>query len=292
MRLGFYSKMHNDRSCEGFTLLELLLVLAVLSVILVPLVGIQSTFHQQEHYAQNQHKLEDIRQAMQTFLKIEGFLPCPDTDGDGRENRQAGGQCKHHTGQLPYLLLQTHAEDAYGQPFMYVANTKSKRSEFRQACRSASVFSRAGHVTNEYYECGTSKARFCKPGQCNDACNDPCYSKTVEKTLPPYFNQFTPPRGATTALNGALRVCTDQAAKCAGSTALSRVAGNSVPVVVLSFGHRGRSIWKACEQASARGQENCDGDRYFIQFAPSKTMSQQVIWLSVQEIKTLRDYYW
>lgn len=292
MKSSAYRKTHASNPCAGFTLLELLLVLAVLSVILVPLVGIQSTFHQQSHYAQNQKKLEDIRQAMQTFLKIEGFLPCPDTDGDGQEDREAGGQCDHHTGQLPYLLLQTHASDAYGQPFMYVANTKSKRSDFRQACGSASVFSRAGDVTNEYYECDNSKARFCSSGQCNDACTDHCDLKAVETTSPPYFNRLTPPRGATTALNGALRVCTNQVAKCAGGTALSRVAGNSVPVVVLSFGHRGQSIWDACENAGAKEQENCDGDRYFIQFAPSKTMDQQVIWLSVQEIKTLRDYYW
>ena len=46
------------------------------------------------------------------------YLPCPDTDGDGRENR-TGVTCDHPTGLFPWVDLGVASQDAWGNHLLY-----------------------------------------------------------------------------------------------------------------------------------------------------------------------------
>ena len=56
----------------------------------------------------------------QTVLK-HPYLPCPDTDNDGRENRAANA-CISQNGLLPWVDLATAAQDAWGNRLRYAVD--------------------------------------------------------------------------------------------------------------------------------------------------------------------------
>jgi prepilin-type N-terminal cleavage/methylation domain-containing protein len=51
-------------------------------------------------------------------LSTRHYLPCPDTDGDGRENR-TGSACTSPYGLFPWVDLGTAAQDAWGNRLYY-----------------------------------------------------------------------------------------------------------------------------------------------------------------------------
>jgi len=52
---------------------------------------------------------------------VRHYLPCPDTDNDGRENRQAGNPnaCSASAGLLPWVTLASAQHDAWGNRLRY-----------------------------------------------------------------------------------------------------------------------------------------------------------------------------
>ena len=47
------------------------------------------------------------------------YLPCPDTNGDGTENRLASGECDQARGYFPWVGLSTASQDAWGNRILY-----------------------------------------------------------------------------------------------------------------------------------------------------------------------------
>lgn len=280
---------------RGFTLLEMALFIAVLGVLLSFSHQAWVQTQQLTKSEQNQQQLHAIKQALLNHLKVNHFLPCPDTDQDGYENRRANGTCQKDFGPLPYLNLGGIGhQDAYGQPFLYATNrysdSNTASNNSRMLCRSASAFARSGSYINELFYCPSIQQSFCLESQCESACNGICQSQQIQRDQPPYLHRITPPLGTSTALLGALRVCGGQLQSCTSSSALSKLAGNLLPVVIVSFGANGAPTWKDCQQAHPLEQENCDGDGYFLQHPISEQFDDQLAWLTIFELKqTLRD---
>lgn len=47
------------------------------------------------------------------------YLPCPDADGNGTENRPAGAECLQTRGYFPWVNLGTASQDAWGNRIWY-----------------------------------------------------------------------------------------------------------------------------------------------------------------------------
>ncbi|KUJ72912.1 hypothetical protein AVO41_03785 [Thiomicrospira sp. WB1] len=269
-----------------------MIVLTLVSIIMMPVVGIKQGFFYHEKSVENRERLVNIQQSMKTFIQINGYLPCPDTNGDGQQDRISNLRCRDDQGQLPYLDLQVKANDVYGNPILYAVNTNADNTDILEACTSASLFGHSGQVTNTWQKCDTTDKRFCKLTQCQNACDGTCKHNEVVRQQPPYLHTLTPPRGMTSALNGALRVCGHQADTCKNKTPLSKVDANVVPVVIVSFGPNGQSTWQDCDNAYPEEQLNCNGKRYFNQKPLSDHFRHQLTWLSTPEIKTLINSHW
>ena len=78
----------------GFSLLEMVIVLAILGVLIAGIVGPLATRFEQKQRQETFAKLDVIKDAIYGFVITNGRLPCPDTDttpADGIENPVGGG---------------------------------------------------------------------------------------------------------------------------------------------------------------------------------------------------------
>jgi len=110
--------MTNQR---GFSLIELAIVLVIVTLLIGGLAVPLSAQIQARRIAETNKTLEDAREAIIGFSRTRGgklYLPCPDTDGDGVENRTAGN-CDAQVGALPWITLGTGEQDAWGNRLRY-----------------------------------------------------------------------------------------------------------------------------------------------------------------------------
>ena len=109
----------------GFTLVELSIVLVIvgllLSAFLVPL-RVQLELR---NSSETRASLSEIRDALvgyalsHTAADGRPFLPCPDTDGDGLENRNAPNICTQLEGGLPFADLGVIGTDNWNNRYRY-----------------------------------------------------------------------------------------------------------------------------------------------------------------------------
>lgn len=124
---------------HAFTLLELAIVLAILGVLaaatLAPL-GVQLEARARRSTEQ---RLDAAIEALYGYAVMHGHLPCPDApdDGDGREDRDAGGRCRSAAGLLPGVDLGVADRDAWGNRLRYHVTTRLPGSS------SGAAFTRA-----------------------------------------------------------------------------------------------------------------------------------------------------
>jgi hypothetical protein len=57
--------------------------------------------------------------AMTHQIAGQPYLPCPDTVGDGIENRDAAGICASEEGLFPWVTMGTASQDAWGNRLRY-----------------------------------------------------------------------------------------------------------------------------------------------------------------------------
>lgn len=277
---------------RGFSLIELMIALMLLGLVIKTASSGISQHRTSSLYQSTKSQLEQIKQALLSHLSINGYLPCPDIDQNGYENRHTNGQCSSHQGALPYLELGGVGYlDSFGQRFFYAINThatsNTSANNHRLTCRSASLFARHGNISNSLSQCSQDQRMHCTGTQCLHHCSGSCVNINIERNQPPYFSRITPPLGASSALNGALRICNGQAPHCSNTTALSHLAGNQLPAVVISYGKNGRETWHNCANANPREQINCNGDRYFQINRQDDTFDDMLVWLTIHEIKLL-----
>ncbi|WP_019894136.1 type II secretion system protein [Hydrogenovibrio halophilus] len=110
---------------NGFTLVEIAIVLAILGFLTAGILGGLGAFRDSADFKQDERQLKDIKEALLSFVAVNGYLPCPDTDGDGRENRDGDNSCTSSSDELPFADLGTHSKNPWGHSYQYVVNSEA-----------------------------------------------------------------------------------------------------------------------------------------------------------------------
>lgn len=115
---------------QGFTLIELAMVLFILGLLLSSFLAPLAARVEQRERNDTQIQLDEINKVLLGYVIRNGQFPCPDCrlDGegtcvaadvdDGLEDRNAG-ECKSEVGNLPWNELGVDENDAWGQHFTY-----------------------------------------------------------------------------------------------------------------------------------------------------------------------------
>ncbi len=121
--------MKNFSSPRGFTLVELTLVLLIVALLMGGMMIPLSAQRDMQYIRETQQQMEEIKESLLGFVVSQGRLPCPDQDGDGKEDWENADDlslgCKYVrddivvTGRLPYSTLGAPKADAWGHVFSY-----------------------------------------------------------------------------------------------------------------------------------------------------------------------------
>lgn len=114
----------SSRHTRGFTLAEIAIVTLILGLMMAGVLGAVTNQINQGRVNATQRQLDEIREALLGFAASNGYLPCPDTDGDGVENAPNRGvatllACSNVEGFLPWVTLGVQQTDAWGIRFRY-----------------------------------------------------------------------------------------------------------------------------------------------------------------------------
>ena len=133
----------------GFTLIEMTMVLVILGLLLGGLMAPLSTQMDNNHRRDTRAQLDKIHEALLGYVLVHGYLPCPDVNHDGQEDRTPDG-CTTHTrhdpkgdakqetpkqerpkkedrvwhGIVPWIDLGVGAQDAWGNRFTYAVSAR------------------------------------------------------------------------------------------------------------------------------------------------------------------------
>ena len=177
----------------GFSLVEMAIVMAILGLVFAGYMVGFGSFHHSAKLKESQSHEANIKKQVLTFGTVNSFLPCPDTDGDGAENRIAKtgslgtfDACVATVGTVPYLdvgLKAADVEDGWGNPIRYAVNRQTTDAEFIcNKASSASMFCNAGASTNTYwFDLTTTPPTAADPGTgnyyvCNISNGYHCYN--------------------------------------------------------------------------------------------------------------------
>lgn len=111
-------------SQRGFTLTELAVVLVIVALLIGGMLMPLSAQQDFRYVTDTQKQLSDIGEALLGFAASHAatdgkpYLPCPDTDGNGTENR-SGNACANQEGTLPWADLGVGRQDAWNNAFRY-----------------------------------------------------------------------------------------------------------------------------------------------------------------------------
>lgn len=109
---------------QGFTLIELAIVMFIVALLLGGMLMPLSAQQDIRYQTDTQKQLADIQEALLGYAAShqaadgKPYLPCPDTDADGRENR-TGSACTNQDGTLPWGDLGIGRQDAWSNAFHY-----------------------------------------------------------------------------------------------------------------------------------------------------------------------------
>lgn len=114
-----------SRTHNGFTLVEMAIVLALIGLILGATLTILSAQQEQRNFEDTKNTLEAARDALIGFAIVNGRLPCPASSAsNGVEDPVGGTTCTHpYDGFLPAATLGlTHVDDhGYLQDAWHIA---------------------------------------------------------------------------------------------------------------------------------------------------------------------------
>jgi len=127
---------------RGFTLIEMAIVLVIITILIGGLAVPLSAQIQARRIAETNRTLEEAREAIIGYAMTHSVdhdsnlttpprprLPCPDSDSDGIENRDAGtGICAQDAGWFPWVTLGTAAQDAWGNRLRYASQPELTNS--------------------------------------------------------------------------------------------------------------------------------------------------------------------
>ena len=163
---------------QGFSLVEMAIVLLILGVVLGGLLGAigQSTENTRRLEAKNQ--LHEIEEALYAYGQVQGRLPCPgDDDTNGYEDligTTSNGNCGLTHGLLPNATLGLSGGvdengflmDPWGNPYRYsVALTTPNFSKYTGITGIQNIF---GDATNQVVNNGGNMLTVCNNSACSD----------------------------------------------------------------------------------------------------------------------------
>ena len=106
-----------ETSQRGFSLLEVAVVMVVVGLMLGGMLIPLSAQIEKQDRDETKQILGDMHEALVGYAMTYDRLPCPDTDGNGTENR--AGTCTSVEGGWPWVELGVGKEDAWGRQFTY-----------------------------------------------------------------------------------------------------------------------------------------------------------------------------
>ena len=254
----YFKKQHKQAEQKGFTLLEIVIALSVMGLLTVFLANSIKTVTNHDDYQANKSFMSEVKLALLTFVQVNGYMPCPDTDGDGRENR-AAPLCAANVGTLPYQDIGVKAVDKWNNSLYYAVH--SDASDAAQVANTASAAS--------YFNSTTAR----------------------------FFTLATAPVGDNPAVTGFIKICSGLSNNCNGATVDADRLELAAVAMVMSFGENGAQTWSAMSPPaninllSPREQVNADedADKYYWQSVGSnvqgQTFDDQIVWLTGYDIK-------
>jgi prepilin-type N-terminal cleavage/methylation domain-containing protein len=139
------SHIYIQRKPNGFTLIEMAMVLLIVGLLLGGLLPTISSQVEQRRITETNAQLEQIREALIGYAIINGRLPCPASSASttpGTEDPSTGGSCNHpydNNSYVPAVTLGLSGtdssgliEDAWGNPIRY-AISQAHSQEFTTA---------------------------------------------------------------------------------------------------------------------------------------------------------------
>ena len=109
---------------SGFTLIEIAIVLVIVGFLLGGMLASLSSQLDLRKISETKKELNDTKNALMGFamshVAVDGkpYFPCPDTDGNGTENRVAG-LCSSLEGDLPWSDLGVINNDSWDRKYRY-----------------------------------------------------------------------------------------------------------------------------------------------------------------------------
>lgn len=109
---------------HGFSLTELAVVLVIVALLIGGMILPMAAQQDIRNAAETQKLLAEAGEALYGYAAGHAagdgrpYLPCPDTDGDGVENR-SGAACVNQEGNLPWATLGVGQQDAWGSTLRY-----------------------------------------------------------------------------------------------------------------------------------------------------------------------------
>jgi len=110
-----------QHASRGFSLIELSIVLVIVGLVIAGMLVPLSAQIDQKNYNETQKAMLELRDGLIGYASSNGYLPCPDTTGDGLEDRNASGGCvvDPAEGNFPWADLGMGRQDAWGQKYQY-----------------------------------------------------------------------------------------------------------------------------------------------------------------------------
>jgi prepilin-type N-terminal cleavage/methylation domain-containing protein len=156
---------------QGFTLVELAVVMVIVGLLLTAFLTPLTTQFEQKRVSDARQDLAEIKQALLGFASVNMSLPCPDTTGDGIADACVGAlnNTVSSGGNLPWVTLGVKPTDPWDRRYQYRVNnaftiapitliTAANASQSRICSTSACAALEANSVPAVIYSSGANGA--------------------------------------------------------------------------------------------------------------------------------------
>lgn len=123
---------------QGFSLIEIAIVLVIMGLLLGGMFAPLSTQYENSRRSETTTSIDEALMSLYGYALTNGRLPCPDSSGDGQENR-SGNTCTAAGGNLPWATLGVDRNDAWGNIFGYRVTTAFADSIDGTGCGTATA---------------------------------------------------------------------------------------------------------------------------------------------------------
>ncbi len=239
----------------GFSLVEMAIVLVILSLLIGGGFSTVGAYLDNSKQSHTLGSLENTKKAMLNYVKVNYYMPCPDINNDGNEDRILGLACSSAVGTVPFNSLglgAAIASDDFGNVFAYGVDTG--------VTTAASMINKDLPVSY-FSNTMNSNGNF------------------------PAFRLETPPTSVNPNVATSYTVCKKSAAVCDATA--SNVEVNSIPAIIMAFNENGASTTlNACNAETGDEAENCNNDLLVRKkFFSDGAYDDQLVTISGYEIK-------